>query len=76
MEIIYSCDADIVKTAKNAAIEFARSYWAQPRKVVGFKADGTFQVKDGVRTYRVELDAGQRFVRPASYRVTVADQTL
>ena len=72
MEIIYQCDADIVKTAKGAAIEFARNYWTEPRKVVGFKDDGTFQVKNGIRTYRVELDAGQRFVRPAAYRIVVA----
>ncbi len=44
------------KTAKDAAQEFARSYWAEARKITGFKPDGTFKVMRGLRTYRVFED--------------------
>ncbi len=38
-------------TPQSAAQEFARTYWDRPRKVIW--KDNTFQVEDGVRTYRV-----------------------
>jgi len=41
------------KTAQDAAREFARTYWAEPRKITGFKPDGTFKVVRGLREYRV-----------------------
>jgi len=44
------------KTAKDAAQEFVRTYWAEARKIKGFKADGTFKVVGGLRTYRVFQD--------------------
>jgi len=44
------------KTAKDTAQEFARTYWTEPRKITGFKADGTFKVVRGLRTYRVFED--------------------
>lgn len=74
MEIIYQCDAQIVGTAKSAAIEFARSYWAEPRKIVKWNAEaGTFEMKGGSgRVYRIRLDAGERFSRPAAFQVVVA----
>ncbi len=40
------------KTAKDAAQEFARSYWAEARKITGFKPDGTFkaeEIQNGMR---------------------------
>jgi hypothetical protein len=47
---------DSSKTAKDVARDFARTYWAEPRRVVGFKSDGAFKVTRGVRTYRVFED--------------------
>lgn len=41
------------KTAKEAAQEFARTHWAEPRKITGFQPDGTFKLVRGLRTYRV-----------------------
>lgn len=49
------------KTAKDAAEEFVRTYWGEPRKIKGFKPDGTFKVVRGLRTYRVFED-GDLFV--------------
>lgn len=71
-EILYSCDASIIKTAKDAAVEFARSHWGQPRKVVNWQfAHSSFQVKNGTRVYFVELDPGKRFERTAAWQITV-----
>jgi len=44
------------RTAKDAAQEFARTHWAEPRKITGFKADNTFKLVRGLRTYRVFLE--------------------
>lgn len=44
------------RTAKDAAQEFARTHWAEPRKITGFKLDGTFKLVRGLRTYRVFQD--------------------
>lgn len=44
------------KTAESAAREFARTHWAEPRKITGFKTDGTFKLVGGVRTYQVLAD--------------------
>lgn len=49
------------KTAKGAAQEFARTYWAEPRKITGYKSDGTFKVVRGLRTYRV-IEDGDLYV--------------
>lgn len=43
-------------TAKEAAQGFVRAYWAEARKIAGFKPDGTFKVVRGLRTYRVFED--------------------
>ncbi len=47
---------------RSAAVEFARSYWAQPRRIRDFAvhADGsaTFGVVRGVRSYVVTLTRG------------------
>ena len=43
--------------AHQAAKEFVATYWAQPRKLENFHADGlcaTFCVANGLRTYRAE----------------------
>ena len=43
-------------TPRSVAAKFAAAYWADPREVVAFNdADGTFQVKDGVRCYEIQL---------------------
>lgn len=49
------------KKFKEAAQEFARTYWGEPRKVVDFKETAknscvfTFAVKDGKATYRLSM---------------------
>ena len=43
-------------TPRSVAAKFAAAFWDDPREVVAFNdADGTFQVKDGVRCYEIHL---------------------
>ncbi len=48
------------KNFKQAAEEFARTYWGEPRKVVGMKerddASFTFKVTDGAATYALAVE--------------------
>lgn len=44
------------KTALDAAQEFARTYWAAPRKINNYTPDGFFSVVRGLRIYRVFID--------------------
>jgi hypothetical protein len=39
-------------TPQSAAQEFVRTYWDKPRNLI-WLGNNTFQVEDGVRTYRV-----------------------
>jgi hypothetical protein len=56
---IWQCSAYNI-TIREAADNFARRYWPSPRKVVEFKmlntCSATFQVKNGLNTYRISLE--------------------
>jgi hypothetical protein len=55
-EIIYQCEAtSSISNPKIAAQEFARSYWAEPRKIRWNNEAKTFQMVGGNRTYKVAL---------------------
>ena len=53
---IWSVDAHRL-TLNDAAEQFARSYWKEPRKLKAKPtADGRFQMVGGWQTYRIRLD--------------------
>ena len=51
---IWECDA-FHKTARQAADEFAATFWDTPRKVLAIDPHGFFRVKGGQRLYQVRL---------------------
>lgn len=60
-EILWQTDAHNI-TPRNALDQFCRTYWDKPRKpraVAISSFTGTFQVVDGVRTYKIALDDKQ-----------------
>src|SRR5688500_6668456 len=52
------------KTIEQAANEFARNNWSNPRKVKSISPTGEFSVVHGWNTYRIKLDSTKR---PAVY---------
>lgn len=58
------------KTARQAADEFAATFWDSPRKALAIDPHGCFRVKGGQRLYQVRL-VGPVGTAPAVYRVTV-----
>lgn len=44
------------KTALQMAQEFARTHWAEPRKIRNFTPDGLFSLVRGLRMYRIFMD--------------------
>lgn len=43
-------------TANQAADEFAASHWGAPRNRTPLQRDGSFGIRDGVKTYYVRLE--------------------
>ena len=66
---IWECDA-FHKTARQAADEFAATFWDTPRKALAIDPHGFFRVKDGQRLYQVRLVDNV----PTVYRITVAEE--
>ena len=62
------------KSMRDAAKEFAASYWDKPRKVRFEKrADGCFfKVTDGIRLYQVVKEPSVAFQKPAVYKIIIA----
>jgi hypothetical protein len=74
-QIIYSIAAEGMTPAQ-VAEQFCRNYWDAPRRMgKTWKRDGDlcFQAADGLRSYRVVYDPGERLVRAATYRVEVVE---
>lgn len=55
------------RTERDAALEFARNYFGEPRKV-RWNADGTFRLVGGARNYRVKH---QNLVAPTTFQIVV-----
>lgn len=64
--ILWECDA-FHKTAREAADEFAATYWDTPRKALAIDPHGFFRVKGGQRPYQVRLVDNL----PPVFRITV-----
>lgn len=55
------------KTARQAADEFAETYWDTPRKALAIDPHGFFRIKGGMRLYQVRLVDNL----PPFWRITV-----
>jgi hypothetical protein len=69
-ESLFSTEAHN-KRAHDAAAEFAKTYWREPREIEAYDYDAdTFTLVDGAAEYQVQLVVGVRFESVDTFQIT------